>query len=219
MTRPLLQLAIDVQTLTEAERLLEDVYPYFDIAEVGTPLILEEGMAALEALKARRPDRLYLADTKIADAGFLEADGVFRRGADIVTVLGVADNRTIEGALKAASEHSGKVMIDLIHVTNRVMRAKALDALGVHYLCLHTAYDVQSTGVDPLADLHAVRQAVRCSLAIAGGLTIDTVGDAAATGADVVVVGGGIHTQPDRKNAARAIVEKLEKEAPDVRTR
>ena len=85
MTRPLLQLAIDVQTLTEAERLLEDVYPYFDIAEIGTPLILEEGMAALEALKARRPDRLYLADTKIADAGFLEADGAFRRGAAIVT--------------------------------------------------------------------------------------------------------------------------------------
>ena len=50
-------------------------------------------------------------------------------------------------------------------------------------------------------------------------LEVEAVGDAAATGADVVVVGGGIHTQPDRKNAARAIVEKLEKEAPDVRTR
>ena len=32
-----------------------------DIAEAGTPLIIEEGLRALEAMKEARPDKAYLA--------------------------------------------------------------------------------------------------------------------------------------------------------------
>ena len=40
--RPLLQLAVDATDLHSAEKLAQAVYPHYDIAEIGTPLIIEE---------------------------------------------------------------------------------------------------------------------------------------------------------------------------------
>lgn len=200
-----LQLALDVGRTSEALSICEQVYPHFDIAEIGTPLLIEEGLAALEAVKERYPDKKYLADTKIADAGYIEAASAFRRGATIATVLAVADNRTIEGSLEAAHELGGEIMADLMHVPNRLERALELETLGVPIICLHTAYDVQKTGVDPMADLVEVRAKLSCRLALAGGLTLETAGRAAELGTDIVVVGGGVITQPSPRHAARQI--------------
>ena len=54
----------------------------------------------------------------------------FKAGADIVTVLGVSNDETILGAIKAAKQHGGKIMIDMIAVKNLVERAKEIDAMG-----------------------------------------------------------------------------------------
>lgn len=208
MTRdrgPLLQLAIDCLTTGEAVAILEQVYPCFDIAEVGTPLLIEEGLSALEALKSCCSDRRYLADTKIMDAGRIEASSAFGRGADLATVLAVADDLTIRQALDAANEQQGQIMVDLINAADPVERARQLEQMGVEILCAHTAYDRQATGVDPLADLERIRSAVSCQLAVAGGLGLDTVGMALDRGADIVVVGGAILNQPDRRAAAASI--------------
>ena len=48
-------------------------------------------------------------------------------------------------------------MADLIQVPDPASRAKELVEMGVHLLCLHTAYDRRHEGVDPLVELHAVR--------------------------------------------------------------
>jgi len=208
--KPKLQLAIDVTSTADALNLIEAVYPFFDITEIGTPLIIEEGLDPLEILKAKYPDKIYLADTKIVDAGYIEASSAFKRGADIMTVLGVADDKTIHGVLEAAYNYNGKVMADLMYVTNCVERAKALESLGVHMICLHTAYDVQQTGIDPMADLMEIRSSVKCPLAIAGGITADDVERAVTLGADILVVGGGIVKQPNPRQAAQQIIEKIE---------
>lgn len=202
-----LQLAIDTTATDEALRLAGLTHPYFDIAEIGTPLLIEEGLAALEAIRARYPDKQVLADTKIADAGHLEATSAFRRGAHYATVLGVADDETIRGALQAAHEHDAHVMIDMIHVNNPVERAQHLEQLGVHDICLHTAYDLQDSDVDPLVHLRNVRAAVQCRVAIAGGINLHNVHAALDMGADIVVVGGGITSAPDARKAAKDIQE------------
>ena len=74
--RPQLQLALDFVSLNDALRTASAVHPHFDIAEIGTPLIIEEGLRALEELKARWPEKRFLADTKIMDAGRIEATTV-----------------------------------------------------------------------------------------------------------------------------------------------
>jgi 3-hexulose-6-phosphate synthase len=212
MTRPLFQLAVDATDLQVALALIAAVHPHHDIVEIGTPLLIEEGLRAVEAVKARWPDTPCLADLKIMDAGALEAGSAFRRGADVVTVLGLADDETVRGALAAAATHGGQVMADLIQVPDPARRAVELEALGVPIVCLHTAHDVQGRA-DPLAHLRATRAAVGCRIAIAGGLGLEEVAATVRGGADVLVFGGAIARHRDPGGLAAAIAAAL-REAP-----
>ena len=207
--RPLLQLAIDATDLPNAQQLVKQVHPHFDIAEIGTPLIIEQGLHALETLKGAFPDKVYLADLKIMDAGRLEAESAFRRGADIVTVLALADNKTVLGALEAADKYDGQIMADLINVPDPAARAQELQSLGVPCLCVHTAHDVQSSGADPMAALRAVRQAVASRLAVAGGLKLQDVDRAVGGGADILVFGSSLATHPQPGQHAAEIISRI----------
>lgn len=200
-----LQIALDCLRVEEALRLMEQVHPYVDIVEIGTPLIFEAGLAAVEQIKSRYPDKSCVADLKIMDAGRVEASSGFKRGADIVTILGVAADMTIQAALEAAADHGGKVMADLINAPDPVRRCGELDALGVPILCLHTAFDrqgVEKADAQPLAE---VRRQTTCRLAVAGGITLDTMPAVIQNGADVVIVGGAIARDPNPGEAAAAM--------------
>jgi 3-hexulose-6-phosphate synthase len=98
----LLQLALDFPSLGESLALLDRVADLVDIVEVGTPLILKEGVRAVAEVKRRHPGLQVLADLKVMDAGELEAAIGFEAGADIVTVLGAAETVTIERVCVAA---------------------------------------------------------------------------------------------------------------------
>jgi len=200
-SRPLLQLAVDTTDLEQAIK---------DITEIGTPLILEEGLRAVEVLKSRFPESQYLADLKIMDAGRLEAERAFRRGADLVTVLGLADDQTIRGALEAAKEFGGQIMVDLINVPDVVTRVQQLESLGVQLVCLHTAYDIQGNGTDPMASVSLVRKKTRCRLAVAGGLKLQHVDRAVRSGADILVFGGFLANDLAPDQLAQEIIARLE---------
>lgn len=202
-----LQLAIDSASTMDALKIADEVYPNFDIAEVGTPLLIEEGLHALETLKKKYPGKTYLADVKITDAGYIEASSAFKRGGDIVTVLGVSDDVTISAVVKAAGQYHGRVMADMLHVKDQPERARQLEALGIDIICLHTAWDLKDTGIDPLRALVGVRRSVRCEIAVAGGLTMENVGDAVEKGADILVVGAGITKADNPKETAAQIME------------
>ena len=101
-----LQLALDDLTMDEALELTEKVREHIDIIEIGTPFVYQEGMRAVQIFKERFPDKEVLADMKIMDAGYYEAEEALKVGADYVTVLGVTDNLTIKGCIDAA-EHYG----------------------------------------------------------------------------------------------------------------
>lgn len=202
---PMLQIAIDVLSIKEALALVEKIYPFYDIAEIGTPLIIEEGMHALEAVKKRFPDRSYLADLKIMDAGKIEAGSGFDRGADIVTVLAAADNLTINNAVACKKDYGGQVMADLINVPEPAQRAKELENIGVDIVCVHTAYDVQSEINNPLEELKVVRSAVSCKVAVAGGLKRQNIQEVLDAGANIVIVGSAIIRHPDPASEAEAV--------------
>ena len=207
-----LQLAIDTPDLDKALNIAKEAYPYFDILEIGTPLVIEKGLTAFDVMKEHFKDKKILVDTKITDAGYLEASSVFKRKADLLTVLAMADDRTIQGALKAANEFSGKVMIDLLNTADPVKRAKEVEALGVDIICLHTAYDRKDTKNEPLAELKEVKSQVNCKIGIAGGMTKDTVKDAISLGADLIVVGGAITNQSNITKAAEEIYKIIKRE-------
>jgi 3-hexulose-6-phosphate synthase len=206
-----LQLALDGD-LASSLAILAQVQPYIDLVEVGTPLIYREGIHALRHLHTHYPTTPLLADLKIMDAGDEEANIGFAAGAQIVTVLGIAADATISGAVAAARRHDGQIMADMMQVEDVVARGRALLALGVDLLCVHTAYDLQASGATPLAALQALRAALpKAGLAAAGGISLATLDPVLALRPKIVVVGGAITRAHDPKAIAQAMHERMKR--------
>lgn len=76
MSRPLLQLALDHSSLEAAQRDVTQLKDSVDIVEAGTILCLNEGLDAVKALREQCPDKIIVADWKVADAGETLATGI-----------------------------------------------------------------------------------------------------------------------------------------------
>ena len=189
---PKVQLSLDLQTLADA-------LPTADIAvragvdwlEVGTPLILGEGLHAVAALHATYPNHPIVADLKTMDAGYLEAEMMYRSGASFVVVMGLAHEHTIREAVRAARAFDRYVMGDIMLCPDKVAMARKMEAMGVDVVIVHTGLDERHAeiGKSPLDDLKAVRTAVSIPLQAVGGLSIDQAAQCPALGASIVVIG------------------------------
>jgi 3-hexulose-6-phosphate synthase len=205
-----LQLSLDMVDLNEAFDYIEETKDSVDIVEVGTPFALKCGIQAISSIKERYPDKEVLADYKIMDGGDYEASMAFAAGADIVTVLGVANAATITGAVLAAKRYHGKIMVDLIGVVELSNRIPIIEKLGIDYLCIHTAIDGRNNLRGAFANLMMAKRIVTTAkLAIAGGLNVRNIADIVPYGPDIVIVGAGITAEADKAQAAAEIKQKL----------
>lgn len=207
-----LQLAIDTLELGEALSLVELLGSLVDIVELGTPLILREGVTAIDSMKTRFPDQTVLADFKIMDAGAYEAAIAFGAGADIVTVLGAAHDETIRGTVLEARKIGREVMVDLMAVSDQVSRAREVLQIGADYICVHTATD--RAGKNSISDLGAIREIdPSAKITVAGGIKPDTVAACAPHAPDIVIVGSFITGHSDPTRAVREIRDQFNLEA------
>lgn len=201
-----IQLALDDIALREAVQLCQQLADQVDIIEVGTPLILEEGMRAVRALRDALPGHEILADTKIMDAGAYEAHQAFSAGADYCTTLGVTDDRTIQACLEAAADRGAGVFVDLICVADVAARTRAIQALGANLIAVHTGVDRQAAGITPFDEFLEVKAAgPGTTISVAGGISLATAPQYLEAGADIIVVGSGITRAADPLAAAAAI--------------
>ena len=146
---PVLQVALDLMQLNRSIVIAhEAVDGGADWIEAGTPLIKSEGAEAVRALRREFPNRKIIADTKTMDVGSFEVEIMAKAGADIVTVLGLADDATIEEAVMAGRKYGAEIMVDMINVPDRVQRAKEVEKLGAAYICMHMGIDTQMRATD-----------------------------------------------------------------------
>lgn len=174
-----------------------------DWIEAGTPLIKSEGMNAVRQLKAAFPDRVILADMKTIDTGAIEIEMAAKAGADIVILLGSADDSTIKDAIRAARKYGVKLMADLISSDDPANRAVQLADMGIDYINVHSGIDQQMTGNDPVKHLKKFK--VNVPVAVAGGLDAKSAAKAVVSGARIVIVGGNIVRSSNVTAAAKAI--------------
>ena len=105
-----LQLALDLVNIPEAIKLVREVEEYIDVVEIGTPVVINEGLRAVKEIKEAFPNLTVLADLKIMDAGAYEVMKASEAGADIITVLGATDDSTIKGAVEEAKKQGTKIL-------------------------------------------------------------------------------------------------------------
>ncbi|WP_404340705.1 3-hexulose-6-phosphate synthase [Staphylococcus equorum] len=199
-----LQLAIDLLNKEDATELANKVKDYVDIVEIGTPIVINEGLPAVQHLNDNIDGVKVLADLKIKDAADYEVSQAVKFGADVVTILGVAEDASIKAAVDEAHKHGKQLLVDMIAVQDLEKRAKDLDDLGADYIAVHTGYDLQAEGQSPLESLRKVKSVISNSkVAVAGGIKPDTIKDIVAENPDLIIVGGGIANADDPVEAAK----------------
>ena len=202
----LLQLAIDCFTLEEALEITGEVSDLVDIVEAGTPLILREGILVVKRLKEAFPSLCILADMKIVDGAEYESRLALDAGADILTVLAAAETKTITIAKRTAEEYGKEVMVDLIGIADAAGRAAEMDALGVDYLCVHRATDLEPSGPGVQDELRKVQLAAcGTKIAVAGGIDTHALHSMAGNEPDIAIVGSYITMSENRREAALTI--------------
>lgn len=103
--QPLIQIALDTLTIEEAIQAAKKVEKYVDIIEVGTILLVSCGKVAIDLLRTVFPDKLIVADMKIADAGSVFGKMGFDAKADLITVIHSADINTLKGVCQLAQKY------------------------------------------------------------------------------------------------------------------
>jgi len=208
-----LQLALDVIDLKKAIALLNELQGLIDIVEVGTPMIVKDGIKPIQVLRQYFPEMIILADVKIADGAKIEAQYVFEAGADIVTVLAMAELQTIINTVATAKGFNKKTLVDLIGVKDIPNRIMELEKIAIDYLCIHNAFDVQGAGNDPLADLLVLKQQVKhTKIAVAGGITLANLSAIVKVKPDIIIIGGAITNSLNPKATTLAIRQLIDKE-------
>ncbi|UWM63515.1 3-hexulose-6-phosphate synthase [Enterobacter sp. CP102] len=201
-----LQLALDDLDLVKALRMIEQVHDSIDIIEVGTPFVIDEGMRAVREIKRFFPEKEVLADLKIMDAGYYEAELAFEAGAEYATVLGVTDVLTVKGCVEVAEKYNRKIVVDMICVEDMPGRIAQMEATGAHILAVHTGADQQAAGREPIDDLRVMAQHVKTAqMSVAGGISSRTAQKYVDLKPAILIVGTGITHQKDPRAEAAAI--------------
>lgn len=205
-----LQAALDYFTLEQALKLMEQIHPYVDIAEIGTPLMFADGFRSVAEVKKRYPDILVLADMKVVDGGYDIASAAFDAGADIATTIGLTTDDTLLGVVKAAREAGKYSMADTIGVKDLAQRVVMLDEMGFDYILLHTAHDsIGSASSEAASHIDRIQEMKRlvkhAYIGISGGITLSIIDKVCAARPDWVVVGGGLTSVSNPAETAKAL--------------
>lgn len=207
-----LQVALDIMQVGRSVPIAKEaVEGGADWIEAGTPLIKSGGADAIRILRKEFPDRKIVADTKTMDVGAFEVEIAAKAGADVITVLGLADDSTVSEAVSAGRKYGAEIMVDMINVPDKIKRSKEVAALGASYICLHMGIDAQMRGEAPPDDLlREIVDSTSVPVAVAGGITAENAGTYVEAGASIIIVGGGILKAADIRAAAAAIKSSME---------
>ncbi len=192
LTFPIVQLSLDLTSLEEAiDTAAVAVKAGVDWLEAGTPLLLAEGLHAVEGLRRRFPDHPIVADLKTMDGGYLEAEMMAGAGADVVVVMGRAHEATIRRVVDAGRDFGVKVMGDNLGAEDRVECAVWMESLGVDFIVHHIGFDERGMipGLSPMDELDDVVRAVSIPVQAVGGLSVEQAIQCPAHGAPLVVIG------------------------------
>lgn len=205
LTYPIVQISLDLTSLDEAlETAAIAVDAGVDWLEAGTPLLLAEGLHAVEQLRKRFPEHPIVADLKTMDGGYLETEMMAKAGANLVVVMGRAHEATIRRVVDAGRDFGVKVMGDNLAADDRVANARWMEGLGVDFIIHHIGYDERRmiTGLSPMDEIDEVVRAVSIPVQAVGGLTVRQAIECPRRGAPLVVLGAPLVIDAEEFKAA-----------------
>ena len=209
MALPLLQVALDNNTLADALKSVKALGNDVDVIEAGTILCLQEGMEAVRCLRALFPDKTILADTKCADAGGTVAKNCADAGADWMTVICSATIPTMKAALKEVKDLQVELYGDWTFE-----HAKAWKEIGLQQVVYHQSRDALLAGETwGEKDLEKIKKLVEMGfkVSVTGGLEKESLSLFKGIAVHAFIAGRGIRDAKDPAKAAREFKEEIAK--------
>jgi bifunctional enzyme Fae/Hps len=181
------------------------------LIEVGTPLVKMLGIQVVREIRAIRPGAFVILDLKTLDTGNLEVRLAADSTADAVVISGLAPKKTLELSINEARKTGIYSIIDMLNVADPLAVLKDLAVLP-DVVELHRAIDNENSSHawQNIPEMKALARPDRKLLvAVAGGIRVDTMGQALAAGADVIVVGRAITRSKDIRDTAEQFLAGL----------
>lgn len=208
---PKVQVALDFLRLPDALPIARiAVSQGVDWLEAGTPLIKGEGMRAVRDLSRKFPNNTVVADMKTLDAGAIETEMAVEAGAGVVSISGLAHNKTVRDSVRVARKHDAMLMADLLMAANPRRRARQLETLGVDIVCIHTGIDAQiaqHSRMKVSRTIQGITRSLHTPVAAAGGISPTIAKKLLDSGVKLIIVGGWITRSRKPARAAREIVQ------------
>jgi len=161
-----------------------------DWIEVGTPLIVFNGLDAVNAVAGAFPEHPVVADLKALDGVAKYVREAARRGASFATVVAVAADAAIRQGIEAAKAEGVRLVGDLYATKDPVQRALELEVMGVDSLLIHAGTDTMSEhpDLDPLQHVREVAEQVSIPVGVVT-FTVEQGVRAVRDGASFVLCG------------------------------
>jgi 3-hexulose-6-phosphate synthase/6-phospho-3-hexuloisomerase len=212
---PVIQIALDYATIDEALAMAKiGVEAGVDWLEIGTPLIVAQGVAPIGKMVRAFPDFPVLADYKTMDSGWKNVQRTAEQGGHVMTVCANSPDETVRSAIaesKKAESNSGVwVVVDTIGVKDQAARARQCAEWGAHMIYLHYGADQRKADAtqDSTQWLSAVQSAVKIPVGVGCFLPEDGI-RAAQGGAELVAIGHPVISAADPLAALREFVREV----------
>lgn len=198
-----ISLALDFIDLSEALKIAEKCYRFFDILEAGTPLIKAEGSKrCIDALrKFNLP--IYL-DLKTVDVGGLEAL-LSTEPVRYATVLALSDESTIRDFHNVCKSKGVYSVMDTIRCN--IDRIGEID-VPVDYVAIHLGVDERRAGGDIVSMVKIFRNIYGDRrLAVGGGLSPEKISNLLPLlrSDDILIVGSYVSRSSNPEESAKQL--------------
>ncbi|UWV80831.1 3-keto-L-gulonate-6-phosphate decarboxylase UlaD [Mycoplasmopsis cynos] len=214
MALPLLQIALDNLTIEDAIKSARKAEKYIDVIEVGTILLASEGKKAISEIKKEFPNKIIVADGKIADAGKIFAKMFFDAGADYTTAICAAENQTMDELVRFSNEYSNKEL--QVEMTTNFTReqVEAWKKSNVPQVVWHRARDAQASGVKwGKKDIETVSKLAQMGfkVTVTGGVAVEDIKLFKDIPIYIFIAGRTIRDAENPELAARAFKDEFKK--------
>ena len=202
-----LQISFDTTDLNEALEIASKVAQYADVLEIGTPLILKEGVKAIQAFKEKFPEKEIFADTKIVDR-VEEIIHIFAEvKTDYLSILAGTSNKTIQKASQVTHSLKSKIALDLVDAYSKGQSAMDAKALDIDLIIFHGPHDSTQL-LDILDEWQSVRGNTTLPIFVAGKVDKTNIDKVISLKPQGIVIGIAI-TQADDPEKEAAYFKSL----------
>ena len=211
MNRPLLQIALDDLSLEDAYRSLSGgVDEIVDIVECGTILIGSEGRKVVSIMREKYPDKLLVADFKIADSGKVMAGMLLDGKPDFLTVICSANQKTKKAIVDEIKNQNLNTEVQIELYGNWTFDdIHTWKAIGINHVVLHHSVDEKGPWTDEEIAIAKKLCDTNINVTVTGGIDLDSIELFKGLPIFCIIAGRSIRKAENPAKAAKAMKDKI----------